>query len=73
MMTQDGARLVALTLDDSGLPTTAAQRVAIATRLGEAAQAAGIALSDLFIDPLARSIAIYHGRIRYPEVQAQPA
>jgi 5-methyltetrahydrofolate corrinoid/iron sulfur protein methyltransferase len=55
---QHGARLVALTLDDAGLPSTAAQRVAIATRLGEAALAAGIALSDLFIDPLARSIAI---------------
>lgn len=51
------ARLVGLTLDDSGLPATAGQRVAIATRLAEAAQAAGIPLSDLFIDPLARSIA----------------
>jgi 5-methyltetrahydrofolate--homocysteine methyltransferase len=52
------ARLVALTLDDTGLPTTAAQRVAIATRLGEAAQAAGIPISDLFIDPLARPLAV---------------
>jgi len=53
-----GARLVALALDDSGLPATAEQRVAIAVRLGEAAQAAGLALADVFIDPLARSIAI---------------
>lgn len=51
------ARLVALTLDDSGLPTTAEQRITIATRLGEAAGGAGIPPSDLFIDPLARSIA----------------
>jgi 5-methyltetrahydrofolate--homocysteine methyltransferase len=52
------ARLVALTLDDAGLPTSAQQRVDIAARLGAAAQQAGLALSDLFIDPLARSIAI---------------
>jgi cobalamin-dependent methionine synthase I len=52
------ARLVGLTLDDSGMPATAEQRIAIAVRLGEAAQAAGVSLSDLFIDPLARSIAI---------------
>ncbi len=45
------ARLVALTLDDAGLPTTAQQRTGIAVRLGAAAAAAGIPQSDLFIDP----------------------
>lgn len=53
-----GARLVGLTLDDSGLPQTADQRVAIARKLGQAAEAAGLALSDLFIDPLARAVAL---------------
>jgi cobalamin-dependent methionine synthase I len=52
------ARLVGLTLDDAGLPKTAAQRVEIAKRLGAAARAAGLALSDLFIDPLARAVAV---------------
>ena len=52
------ARLVALTLDDSGLPATSDQRVDIAKRLAEAAQAAGIAAADLFIDPLARAVGI---------------
>jgi len=53
-----GARVVALTLDDSGLPKTAQQRVEIAGRLGQAAQAAGIGLGDLFIDPLARAVGL---------------
>lgn len=53
-----GARLVGLTLDDRGLPTTAEQRVAIARRLAAATQAAGLSLSDLFIDPLARAVAV---------------
>ena len=53
-----GARLVALTLDDSGLPKTAAQRVALACKLGEAAQAAGLPIGDLFIDPLARAVGV---------------
>jgi len=52
------ARLVGLTLDDTGLPKTAAQRVAIATRIGEAAAAARLPLCDLFIDPLARAVAV---------------
>jgi len=53
-----GARLVGLTLDDSGLPKTAQQRVDIARRLGEAASAVGLAQSDLFIDPLARAVGL---------------
>ena len=52
------ARLVGLTLDDTGLPATAEARIAIAARLVEAAQAAGMAITDLFIDPLARAVAV---------------
>ena len=55
---EHGARLVALTLDDSGLPKTAQQRIAIALRLGEAARAAGLLPADLFIDPLARAVGL---------------
>ncbi len=55
---QHQARLVGLTLDDAGLPNTAQQRIDIALRLTEAAQAAGIAITDLFIDPLARAVAV---------------
>ena len=53
-----GARVVGLTLDDSGLPATAQQRLDIARRLAEAVTAAGMALGDLFIDPLARAVGI---------------
>jgi len=53
-----GARLVGLTLDDSGLPATAQQRLDIAKRLAEAVTAAGMTLGDLFIDPLARAVGI---------------
>jgi len=53
-----GARLIGLTLDESGLPATAQQRVEIAKRLVGAATAAGLAPDDLFIDPLARAVGI---------------
>ncbi len=36
-----GARVIALTLDDSGLPKTAQERIAIAGKLAEAAAGAG--------------------------------
>ncbi len=52
------ARVVCLTLDDTGLPKTAEQRVAIAQRLVEAAEAAGIPREDIFIDPLARAVGV---------------
>ncbi len=48
-----GAALVGLTLDESGIPQTASERVAIAHRLVEHAQAAGIAPHDIAIDCLA--------------------
>jgi 5-methyltetrahydrofolate corrinoid/iron sulfur protein methyltransferase len=43
--------LVALTMDESGLPSTAEQRVQIAARLVEAARAAGVGPEQLYIDP----------------------
>ena len=52
------ARLIALTLDDSGLPKTAEHRVAIAKSLALAAEDIGIGRQDLFLDPLARTIGI---------------
>ncbi len=46
-----GTGLVALTMDDAGLPSTADQRVDIAGRLVEAAKAAGVGPEQLYIDP----------------------
>ena len=47
-----GAAVVGLTLDKTGLPQTAAQRVGIARRILEACQAFGIPKEDLWIDCL---------------------
>jgi len=53
-----GARVIGLTLDDAGLPKTAEQRVAIARTLAQRAEALGIARDDIFIDALARAVAV---------------
>jgi 5-methyltetrahydrofolate--homocysteine methyltransferase len=58
LVAQYGARVVGLTLDDAGLPKTAEQRVAIASRLAKRAEELGIARGDIFIDPLARAVAV---------------
>ena len=53
-----GARVVGLTLDDSGLPKSAEQRISIARTLVQSAEALGIARDDIFIDALARAVAV---------------
>ena len=47
-----GAAVVGLTLDENGIPKTAAERVAIAARIRDAALAAGIPPEDIYIDCL---------------------
>lgn len=51
-----GASVVGLTLDESGLPTTAQQRVDIASRILHAAQAEGIPAQDVWIDCLTLTV-----------------
>ncbi|MBM6943133.1 homocysteine S-methyltransferase family protein [Collinsella intestinalis] len=51
-----GARLVGLTLDEHGLPSTAEERLAIARRIVAAAKDAGIAPERLLIDCLALTV-----------------
>jgi len=58
LVAQHGARVVGLTLDDTGLPSTAEQRVSIAKTLAGRAEELGIARDDVFIDPLARAVAV---------------
>ncbi len=48
-----GAALVALTLDEGGIPATAAERAAIARRIVDRAAEAGIAPEDVAVDCLA--------------------
>ncbi len=53
-----GASVVGLTLDESGLPTTAQQRVDIARRILNAVVAHGIPKSDLWIDCLTLTVSV---------------
>jgi cobalamin-dependent methionine synthase I len=57
LVKRHSSRAIGLTLDGSRLPKSAEERIAIAARLVEAAESAGLARGDLFIDPLARSVA----------------
>ena len=47
-----GAAVVGLTMDEQGIPKTAAQRLAIAAHIRDEALAAGIPLEDIYIDCL---------------------
>ena len=51
-----GAAVVALTLDDSGIPETAEGRIAIAEKIIARAAACGIARRNIIVDPLALTI-----------------
>ncbi|MGN1020273.1 MAG: homocysteine S-methyltransferase family protein, partial [Aristaeellaceae bacterium] len=51
-----GAAVVGLTLDEKGLPATAAERVAIARRIVAAAEACGIPREDVWIDCLTLTV-----------------
>lgn len=52
-----GAAVVALALDDDGIPADAAGRVAIVERIRERAQAAGLSERDLLVDTLVMTAA----------------
>ncbi|OGU06599.1 MAG: 5-methyltetrahydrofolate--homocysteine methyltransferase [Geobacteraceae bacterium GWC2_58_44] len=51
-----GAALVCLTLDEAGIPAEAAGRSAVAARIAERAEAAGIRRSDLVVDCLTLTV-----------------
>jgi 5-methyltetrahydrofolate--homocysteine methyltransferase len=53
-----GARVIGLTMDDAGLPSTAEDRVSIAKTLVAKAEEIGIDRDDIFLDPLARTVAV---------------
>jgi 5-methyltetrahydrofolate--homocysteine methyltransferase len=59
------AKLIALCMDDSGMPETADGRFQIAVRLIDKLTRAGIALDDIYIDPLVRPVATgsHYGRV----------
>jgi 5-methyltetrahydrofolate corrinoid/iron sulfur protein methyltransferase len=49
---ETGAEIIALTLDEKGVPNTAEGRVEIAARIIIAAQAAGISSERIYLDPI---------------------
>lgn len=51
-----GGVVIALTLDDNGIPETAEGRLEIAKRIAENAKSYGIPLSDIIFDPLAMAV-----------------
>ena len=51
-----GASVIALTLDNNGIPNTAEERVAIALRIIEKAKEYGIDKKDIIFDPLAMAV-----------------
>lgn len=51
-----GGTVIALTLDEDGIPDTAAERVAIAERIAAKAKEYGIAKKDIVVDPLALTV-----------------
>ncbi|MBP1736980.1 MAG: 5-methyltetrahydrofolate--homocysteine methyltransferase [Oscillospiraceae bacterium] len=56
LVKQYGGAVIALTLDENGIPGTAEERLAIAKRIVETAAVYGIAKENLIFDPLAMTI-----------------
>lgn len=51
-----GGTVIALTLDEDGIPSSAKERVAIAERIVQKAREYGIAKKDIVVDPLAMTV-----------------
>ncbi|MFO8056269.1 MAG: methyltetrahydrofolate cobalamin methyltransferase [bacterium] len=50
------ALVIALAMDDSGIPQTAEDRLQVVEKIAKAADAQGIALSDVYVDPLVMAL-----------------
>ena len=50
------ARVIALSMDDAGMPSTCEQRCAIAAALAKEVTSKGIPITDIFVDPLIRPV-----------------
>jgi cobalamin-dependent methionine synthase I len=56
LLLEYGCSTVALTMDDSGIPETVEERVNIASKLIERLVGSGMAIEDIYLDPLVRPI-----------------
>ena len=76
------AKVVALCMDDSGMPDTARQRIVIVKKLVQDLTAAGVPEDDIYLDPLVKPVSVSDGagmevletlrfiRAEYPGVHA---
>jgi len=58
LIVKSNSRVVALCMDDTGMPETAAQRIAIADVLAKGLLSAGIKAEDIFFDPLVKPVSV---------------
>jgi 5-methyltetrahydrofolate--homocysteine methyltransferase len=56
MVKEYGAAVIALTMDDEGIPNTVEKRISIAGKIIERAAKVGISIDDIVVDPLALSM-----------------
>ncbi len=64
LVKEHGAAVIALTMDDQGIPATAAARLRVAEAILERAAAQGIAPEDVIFDPLAMAVGADSGAAR---------
>lgn len=55
---ENNARIVALCMDETGMPETAQQRIDVANRLADGLLGAGIKPEDIFFDPLVKPLSV---------------
>ncbi len=60
VVVENGARVVALTMDEAGMPGTAEERVRVAGRIAERVTAMGIPLEQVYFDPVISALATDH-------------
>ncbi|MDW7673256.1 MAG: methyltetrahydrofolate cobalamin methyltransferase [Bacillota bacterium] len=58
LVTANNARVMALCMDDTGMPETAEQRLVIVERLYKGLTEAGVKPEDIFFDPLVKPISV---------------
>lgn len=60
LVAEYGAAVIALCMDDNGIPTTPEARLAVAENILEKAQALGIKVEDILFDPLVMAVGADH-------------
>jgi 5-methyltetrahydrofolate--homocysteine methyltransferase len=56
LVAEHGAAVIGLTMDDDGIPQTAEERLAVATKIVDRAESLGIPRHDVIIDPLVLTV-----------------